>query len=215
MDGGLEIVDVSLRTANQQLVDALSLAVAPGETVTLMGPSGCGKSSLLAWISGAGEAGIEAQGRVRLDRVDITKLPPERRKIGVLFQDDMLFPHLSVAENLIFAIPRNGQTRTARRQAAIAALDEIGLADLADRDPTTLSGGQRARVALMRALLAQPKAILLDEPFSALDRPLRDDMRRLVFARIASSALPAILVTHDEADAEAAGGRVLRLWDDA
>jgi putative thiamine transport system ATP-binding protein len=131
-----------------------------------------------------------------------------------LFQDDMLFPHLSVGENLAFALPRSVRPRRARRARIDAALSEAGLEGFAGRDPATLSGGQRARVALMRTLLAQPLALLLDEPFNKLDRDLRQRVRRFVFDHARRSALPTLLVTHDPADAEAAGGGVITLEDD-
>ena len=143
----------------------------------------------------------------------IEGLPPERRRLGILFQDDMLFPHLSVGENLAFALPRAVQPRRERRARVAAALREAGLEGFAERDPATLSGGQRARVALMRTLLAEPRALLLDEPFNKLDQDLRERVRRFVFDHARRSALPTLLVTHDPADAEAAGGPVVSLPD--
>jgi putative thiamine transport system ATP-binding protein len=171
-----------------------------------MGPSGCGKSSLLSYLCGTLEPVFEASGEVWLDGVAIHELPPERRRVGILFQDDLLFPHLAVGENLAFALPPTVRERRARVEAA---LREADLAGFARRDPATLSGGQRARVALMRTLLAEPRALLLDEPFGKLDRPLRDRFRRFVFEHARAASLPTLLVTHDEADAEAAGGAVV------
>ena len=123
----------------------------------------------------------------------------------------MLFPHLSVGDNLAFALPRAVRPRGARRARVAAALREADLEGFAERDPATLSGGQRARVALMRTLLAEPRALLLDEPFSKLDLDLRERVRRFVFDHARDLALPTLLVAHDPADAEAAGGRVVRL----
>jgi putative thiamine transport system ATP-binding protein len=137
--------------------------------------------------------------------------PPERRRLGILFQDDLLFPHLSIGGNLAFALPAAIKGREARRQRIDAALRDAGLEGFSGRDPATLSGGQRARVALLRTLLAEPRALLLDEPFAKLDMALREEFRRLVFAHARTRGLPTILVTHDEADAHAAGGAVLRL----
>jgi putative thiamine transport system ATP-binding protein len=176
-----------------------------------MGPSGCGKSSLLAFMAGTLEPVFEAQGRVQVGETDLAALTPELRRMGILFQDDLLFPHLSVAGNLAFALPASVQPKALRRARIEQALADAGLAGFGDRDPATLSGGQRARVALLRTLLAVPRVLLLDEPFSKLDAPLRDAMRRFVFDHAQRSALPTVLVTHDEADAAAAGGPVIRL----
>jgi putative thiamine transport system ATP-binding protein len=135
-------------------------------------------------------------------------LPPERRRIGILFQDDLLFPHLSVGANLGFGLRADVKDRRARIEEALAA---AGLAGFAARDPATLSGGQRQRVALMRALLAEPAAILLDEPFGKLDADLRAQMREFVFAHVRDRKLPCLMVTHDSQDADAAGGVVRTL----
>jgi len=192
--------------AGTTLVD-LDVTVPPGEVLTVMGPSGSGKSTLLAALVGLLDPVFELTGRVRLGAEDVTRLPPERRRIGVLFEDPLLFPHLSVAGNLLFGVaPREG--RRARRRRVETALAEAGLEGFGPRDPATLSGGQQARVALLRVLLAEPRALLLDEPFAKLDAALKDDIRRFVFARVRDRGLPTILVTHDPADAAAAGGPV-------
>jgi putative thiamine transport system ATP-binding protein len=210
-DLGLRLEGLDLAVGGRKLFAGFSLRVEPGEVVTVMGPSGCGKSSLLSWLCGTLEPVFDAAGRIWLDGVAIEALPPERRRLGILFQDDMLFPHLSVGENLAFALPREVRPRQERRARVAAALREAGLEGFAQRDPATLSGGQRARVALMRTLLAEPRALLLDEPFNKLDRDLRERVRRFVFDHARGSALPTLLVTHDRADAEAAGGRVISL----
>ncbi len=185
---------------------ALDVKVDAGEVLTIMGPSGCGKSTLLAALIGALPPAFTASGNVFLDGQDITHLPTHARKLGILFQDDILFPHLSVADNLGFGLPK----ATPNRKEAIAqALAEAGLAGMGPRDPATLSGGQRARVALMRTLLSAPRALLLDEPFAKLDSDLRVQMREVVFAAARTRGLPVILVTHDRDDARAAGGAVL------
>ncbi len=189
-----------------RLMVQLSLNVEGGEVVTIMGPSGCGKSTLLAALIGALPRTFRQQGRVWLEGRDVTHLPVEARRMGILFQDDTLFPHLSVAGNLGFGLPRGGQDRAARIDAA---LREAGLDGFGPRDPATLSGGQRARVALMRTLLAAPRCLLLDEPFSKLDADLRRQIRSFVFEQARARALPVILVTHDPADARAAQGPVL------
>jgi putative thiamine transport system ATP-binding protein len=206
---GLCLIDVRLRVGGADLLAGFDLEVGPGAATTVMGPSGCGKSSLLAYICGTLEQAFEASGQVWLDGVAIHELPPERRRVGILFQDDLLFPHLSVGENLAFALPPWVRGRRERRARIEAALAEADLAGFARRDPATLSGGERARVALMRTLLAEPRALLLDEPFGKLDRPLRDRFRRFVFEHARAAGLPTLLVTHDEADAAAAAGAVV------
>ncbi len=207
----LQLNGVSLSIGARQLFAPLTARVAVGECLTLMGPSGSGKSTLLAFVAGTLDADFKARGRVHIGGLDVTPLPPERRRIGILFQDDLLFPHLSVGANLAFALPASVRPAAERRRRIEQALADAGLAGFADRDPATLSGGQRARVAVMRTLLAAPQALLLDEPFSKLDALLRDDFRRFVFGHARQSGLPTVLVTHDEADAQAANGPVIRL----
>lgn len=197
--------------AERPLFGPLSLTVAPGEILTLMGPSGVGKSTLLDFIAGQLDPTFDAQGRILLNDRDITFLKPERRSVGILFQDAVLFPHLSVGSNLAFGLAERVHGRKARRAAVEEALEQSGLAGFYDRDPATLSGGQRARAALMRTLLADPQALLLDEPFSKLDAALRAEIRSFVFSHIRSHNIPALMVTHDERDAEAAGGPLLEL----
>ena len=210
-DVGLRLEALDLSVGGRALFARFSLQVEPGEVVTVMGPSGCGKSSLLSWLCGTLDPTFRAAGRIWLNGAAIEGLPPERRRLGILFQDDMLFPHLSVGENLAFALPRAVQPRRERRARVADALCEAGLEGFAERDPATLSGGQRARVALMRTLLAEPRALLLDEPFNKLDQDLRERVRRFVFEHAVRSALPTLLVTHRAADAEAAGGPVVSL----
>ena len=195
--------------AKGTLIVALDAVVTPGEVLTIMGPSGSGKSTALAAIIGTLGPDFSLSGRLVLDGRDVTGLPTRARGIGLLFQDDVLFPHLSVGGNLAFALPATLRGRQARRAAIAAALAKAGLAGFADRDPGTLSGGERARVALMRTLLAEPRALLLDEPFSRLDAGLRDNIRAFVLDLIRAARIPAILVTHQPDDAQAAGGRTL------
>ena len=195
--------------AKGELIVSLDASVAPGEVLTIMGPSGSGKSTALAAIIGTLGPDFSLSGRLVRDGRDVTGLPTRARGVGLLFQDDVLFPHLSVGGNLAFALPASLRGRTARRAAVEAALAKAGLAGFADRDPGTLSGGERARVALMRTLLAQPKALLLDEPFSRLDASLRDRIRAFVLDLIRAERIPAILVTHQPEDARAASGRVI------
>jgi putative thiamine transport system ATP-binding protein len=207
----LHLEGVLLAIGARVLLGPIDAVVAPGACLTVMGPSGCGKTSLLSFLAGTLDPVFRAQGRVRIGASDLTPLAPEQRGVGILFQDDLLFPHLSVGGNLAFALAAAVQPRAARRARIEQALADAGLAGFADRDPATLSGGQRARVAVMRTLLAEPKALLLDEPFSRLDAQLRGEFRRFVFEHARARGLPTVLVTHDEADAQAAGGPVIRL----
>lgn len=193
-----------LGSRERVLLRDLRFEVAPGDTLTLMGASGSGKSSVLAAIAGTlhsvaeGAQALRFDGTITLDGTDLTRLPTARRGIGLLFQDPLLFAHMTVAENLLFAVPPGprGQ-RLAQVEQALASAELTGYGE---RDPATLSGGQRARVALMRALLARPRALLLDEPFSKLDAALRGQFRAFVFDHIRTQNIPAVLVTHDAAD---------------
>jgi putative thiamine transport system ATP-binding protein len=210
----LQLENLSLRHAGQPpLFAPLSLTVAPGVVATVMGPSGGGKSTLLDAIGGHLTPGTTIAGRVILNGRDVTQAPAETRRIGVMFQDALLFPHLSVGDNLAFGLSAAVRGRALRRQRVLEALAQAGLDGLADRDPATLSGGQRARAALMRTLLADPLALLLDEPFSRLDAALRADIRQFAFAHVRDRAIPALMVTHDPDDASAAGGPVILLND--
>lgn len=209
--GGLVLDRVTLKLGNRMLMTELSIAIAPAGAAVIIGPSGSGKSSLLAYICGTLDPAFGATGSVRVDGVDVSRLPPERRRIGILFQDDLLFPHMTVGDNLAFALPAAVRSPSTRRQRIEDALAEAGLAGFSDRDPATLSGGQRARVALLRVLLSEPRALLLDEPFNKLDPDLRARFRELVLDRARRDGLPVLLVTHDPDDARAAGGQVITI----
>jgi putative thiamine transport system ATP-binding protein len=204
----LELRDVAISHQGERLFTPLTCRVQPGRPVAIMGPSGAGKSSLLAWLTGMLPGGLEGEGDVLLDGVSVLSLPAHQRRLGILFQDDLLFPHMSVGENLAFGLPP-GPDRPARRDRIEQALAGVELAGFANRDPMTLSGGERARVALLRVLLSEPRALLLDEPFSKLDLTLRDRFRSLVFQ--SATHLPVLLVSHDPQDSVTAGGDLLEL----
>jgi len=207
---GLKLDGVAISLDRRTLVAADHL-IPPGDVLTVMGPSGSGKSTLLAFIGGFLDPVFAAKGRVFCDGAEITGAPPQERHAGLLFQDPLLFPHMSVGGNLVFAVPQAVRGRAARRDCAEAALCDVGLEGFFDRAPDTLSGGQKARVALARVLVSEPRFMLLDEPFSKLDAGLRGQVRRLVFERARVRRLPVLLVTHDEADAKAAGGALIEV----
>lgn len=209
----LSLDKISISLAGKTLL-SVNEVVVPGEVLTVMGPSGSGKSSLLAYIAGFLDPVFTASGDVKFGDESLIALPPERRRVGLLFQDALLFPHMSVYQNLAFAIPQSIAGNTQQRLQLIElALRNADLEGMEDRDPETLSGGQKSRIALMRVLLASPRALLLDEPFSKLDADLRQQMRQFVFTEAANRNLPVLLVTHDMEDAEAAGGKIIRLAD--
>ncbi|ALR76476.1 ATP-binding cassette domain-containing protein [[Enterobacter] lignolyticus] len=205
----LRALQVSLTLSGRPLLRNVSFDVSPGETLTLMGASGSGKSTLFAWMAGALPDAFSAEGELWLNGERRDTLPTHARHIGILFQDALLFDHFSVGQNLLLALPAAIRGR-ARRAAVDAALENAGLGGFYPRDPATLSGGQRARVALLRAMLAQPQALLMDEPFSRLDAGLRDSFRQWVFAELKRLSIPVVLVTHDAADIPP-GGRCLQL----
>ena len=207
--GALVLEAVRILRSGIPLIE-VEATVEPGTVLTVMGESGIGKSTLLSYLAGFLPPGFSGAGRVLVGETDVTRLPAHARRMGLLFQDDLLFPHMSVSENLMFAVPQD-VARGARRKRAEDALADVALEGMGARDPATLSGGQRARVALMRVLLSEPRALLLDEPFSKLDMALREQIRSLVFAKARERRLPALLVTHDERDAEAASGPVITL----
>lgn len=204
----LNLKNISLRLNGKTLIAPFSMKIVEGEVVTLMGPSGSGKSSLLSYIAGDLAAPFVGQGEIVLNRRPLNTTPPQNRNIGRLFQDDLLFPHMTVGENLLFAIPRG--VRAERETMMHTALERAELEGFEHRGPHTLSGGQRSRVSLMRSLLAKPQAMLLDEPFNKLDRDLRGTIRDYTFAHLKDRNVPTLLVTHDISDAPA-NGRIFEI----
>jgi iron(III) transport system ATP-binding protein len=187
----------------RRVVDDVSLDVMPGELVTLVGPSGCGKSTLLRLVAGLERA---ETGAVVLDGCDVTHLPAERRRVGLVFQDHALYPHLRVAGNVAFGLRH--LSRTERRRRVGELLELVRLPHAARRYPHELSGGEQQRVALARALAPEPQVVLLDEPFASLDASLRDELRAEVVSALRSRGATAVLVTHDRDEALATGDRV-------
>ncbi len=194
--------------ARWPLADGLCLAVAPGETLAVLGPSGAGKSTLLKIVAGLEPADA---GSVWFDGVDITGLPPERRRFALMFQDFALFAHLNVLDNVAFGLVEQRVARREARERAMAMLARFGLDQHARHDVWTLSGGEQQRVALARALITAPRLLLLDEPFSALDAQLRQSLREEFSQRIRDTGIAALLVTHDDTEARAMAQRGYRL----
>lgn len=195
----LELKDVNIKLEGTPLFPALTFTIEAGEIATVMGPSGCGKSTLLAAICGNLAESFTLEGDILFDGQSIVSVPMEKRNIGLLFQDDLLFPHLDIAGNLAFALPRKTRINE-KREKIENALMRAGLKGFERRDPATLSGGQRARVSLLRSLLAKPRALLLDEPFSKLDQQLKGQIRTFIFEQVAAMNIPTLLVTHDKRD---------------
>jgi putative spermidine/putrescine transport system ATP-binding protein len=187
------------------VLGGVDLAVAQGEFVSLLGPSGCGKTTLLRIV--AGLLALD-RGTVRLDGQDITGLPPHRRDVGVVFQNYALFPHLSVAENVAFGLKARRRNATETRSAVKRFLELVHLSDFADRSVRALSGGQQQRVAVARALAVQPKLLLLDEPFSALDRKLRETMQIDLRRLLRELGTTSVFVTHDQDEALTMSDRI-------
>ncbi len=204
----LELKAIAINLGARTLVPAFDANVGAGEVLALMGPSGCGKSSLLAHLAGLLQPPLHGSGRILIAGHDVSRLATEQRRVGLLFQDDLLFPNLNVRDNLLFALPRG--ERLQRHAAAETALAQAGLAGFGARMPASLSGGQRARVSLLRALLAAPRVLLLDEPFSRLDAALREQMRSFVWQQLREHRVAGVLVTHDAQDVPA-GARCIQL----
>jgi len=186
-------------------VDNVTLEVKGGELVALLGPSGCGKTTLLRIVAGFIQQG---NGKVLIDGRPIDTLPPNRREIGIVFQNYALFPHMTVAENIAYGLAARGESRTVQAQRVEEMLATVQMAGFADRKPKQLSGGQQQRVALARALAMRPRILLLDEPFAALDKNLRLDMQIEIKRLQRQFALTAIMVTHDQDEAMAIADRI-------
>lgn len=204
----LELDHITQHYAGRPLAQGLSLRVAPGDTVALLGASGSGKSTLLKIV-----AGLQAPeaGRVLWAGQDLSAVPPEQRGFALMFQDFALFPHLDVRDNVAFGLIEQRVPKAQARQQAEALLQDFGLGAQVRQKVWTLSGGEQQRVALARALITRPRALLLDEPFSALDADLRQQLREEFSKRIAETGMACVLVTHDEAEARAMARQAWRL----
>lgn len=200
---GLQARNLSIDYEGRTILHEFSIDVDPDEIVALLGPSGSGKSSLLRCIAGVQQP---SAGAITWDGEDITRTPAHRRRIGLVFQDPLLFPHRDVGANIGFGLPAEGR---AQRVAELLAL--VGLAGFERRDVATLSGGEAQRVALARALAPRPRLLLLDEPFGALDRDLRDRLAVDVRALLRAQGTPAIHVTHDREEAALIADRIVQL----
>ena len=206
----LNIENLSAGYDSGTVLKNLSLSVREGEFLSLLGPSGCGKTTLMKTIAGILPA---SSGKIRLDSQDITDLPIRKRGTVVVFQDMRLFPNMTVAENVAFPLKMQGIPKKDRLKAAEELLGKVQMAPFAARKPAALSGGQQQRIALARALAAKPKLLLLDEPFSALDENLREEMRALVLSLAKEFSMTVILVTHDRSEALSMSDRVALLFD--
>lgn len=201
----LELIHLTVCREGRALFAPISVAIAPGAILTCMGPSGLGKTSLLhALVLTA--PGLSLSGQVRLEGASLPDVSPLRGLTQTVQQDPLLFPHLSVGANVALSIP--ALPRQIQDQKVDAVLAMLGLEGFAKRDPTTLSRGQRMRVSLARGLVAKPRILLLDEPFSALDAHLRDEVKSRVFEAIVQHQMMAVLVTHHAADRPQSGDMV-------
>ncbi|MET0663805.1 MAG: GNAT family N-acetyltransferase [Ilumatobacteraceae bacterium] len=206
----VDVDRVSIAFGANRVLDDVSLTIASGELVALLGPSGSGKSTLLRVI--AGTVTPDA-GRVMIDGVDVTTTPTHRRHVGMVFQDNQLFPHRSVLDNVAFGLQMAGVARHDRHAKAEIWLERVGLAGLGGRDVAALSGGEAKRVALARTLIVEPLVVLLDEPLTGLDRDLHDRLALDLADLLRATGTTALLVTHDEAEAAAIADRTLTLPD--
>jgi thiamine transport system ATP-binding protein len=208
--GVLDVVEASIAFEGRRVLAGWSLHVDRGEVVALLGPSGSGKSTVLRIVAGliAPDAGT-----VRIDGADVTRVPTHRRSVGMVFQDEQLFPHLSVRDNVAFGLRMAGAGATDRHRAADLMLARVGLDGFGDRRIERLSGGEAKRVALARSLAPSPKVLLLDEPLTGLDRELHDRLVVEIGGILRDAGTTAVWVTHDRSEAAAVADRVVELAD--
>ncbi len=204
----LEVHEIYKSYEGKPLLQGISFSVAQGETVCLLGPSGSGKSTLLRIIAGLEEA---EKGEIRWNGQAITHLPPHRRRMGLVFQDYVLFPHLTVAENVAFGLKMQGFSPSEQAQRVQEVLEQVRLRGFESRRVTELSGGEQQRVALARALAPRPQVLMFDEPLGALDRTLREELLLELRSLLRSQPIAAIYVTHDQEEAATVADRLLLL----
>ncbi|WP_455852395.1 ABC transporter ATP-binding protein [Pantoea endophytica] len=208
----IELKNLRWSVGNLTILHDLSLTIPAGEILALLGPSGCGKSTLLKLLAGLlqpseGELWIGERCVASARHCDA----PEKRNLGMVFQDYALWPHMSVAQNVAFPLRMRGVKKAAAREQADAALAHVGLADFGDRKPALLSGGQQQRVALARALVAKPAILLFDEPLSNLDRDLRETLVHTMGDLLRAAGITAVYVTHDRDEANTLADRIIHL----
>ncbi len=208
----LELRNFTLKKGPVSLIEGLSFSINKGEVLSIIGSSGSGKSSLLNHIGGFTNDDLQAAGDILLDGKLLNNVPSEKRRIGLLFQDDLLFPHMTLLQNLMIGISAS-YSRKAKIELAKQALADSELEGFDDRRINTISGGQRARLSLWRMILSEPNAIMLDEPFSSFDPRLKDKIREYFFSHITENNIPTILVTHDLDDVKSAKGKLIDLAD--
>lgn len=206
----LDLQGITVAFDDNVVLDDVSLSVASGEIVGLLGPSGSGKSTLLRAIAGTIRPD---RGTIALDGRDVSAVPTHARGVGMVFQDNQLFPHRSVGENVAFGLKMTGIGRADRRRRAEDWLDRVGLAGLQDRDVTKLSGGEAKRVALARTLIVEPAIVLLDEPLTGLDRELHDRLAHDLAELLRATGSTVLLVTHDADEAAIVCDRTVRIDD--
>ena len=198
----LELKNITLKwdsPTEKTLIKNLSIKIENSEILCVFGESGVGKSSLINVISGVNEENLKIEGEIKLNGVILNNIPTEKRKIGLLLQDGTLFPHLTVEQNLLFGMNKS-LNKKEKKSLILNYLDKANMSGFQDRYPNTLSGGQKARIACLRAILSEPNALLLDEPFSSLDPSQRNSFREFVVKQVKRANIPCLLVTHDEGD---------------
>lgn len=198
----LELENITLKwdsPTEKTLIKNLNIKIENSEILCVFGESGVGKSSLINVISGVNEENLKIEGEIKLNGIILNNIPTEKRKIGLLLQDGTLFPHLTVEQNLLFGMNKS-LNKKEKSNLILNYLDKANMSGFQDRYPNTLSGGQKARIACLRAILSEPNALLLDEPFSSLDPSQRNSFREFVVKQVKRANIPCLLVTHDEGD---------------
>ena len=206
----VRLIDVSRHWATAKALDCISINVAPGSFTVLLGPSGCGKTTCLRIVAGLETA---TEGRVEIGGRDVTRLPPAARGVAMVFQSYALFPHLNVAENIVFGLKARHVPAAEKSRRLTRAVEMLGIGHLLDRKPGQLSGGQQQRVALGRAIVAEAPVCLMDEPLSNLDAQLRADMRREILALQRRLGITMLYVTHDQTEAMGMADQIVLLRD--